>query len=135
MVMPKPINATNVNNIHDEIPGEKLVAGLFTLVFLGLAVAIGLYSYFTTKTPFKDVKILPYGAGSVLVRIKSDTPIKTKIEYGTSQVYLNETTMSVDFKTEDIQLVAGLLPDKQHFFRVIGFSPKGTKFVSEFYQY
>lgn len=112
---------------------ETFAAIGLSVVFLSLAALFEVYAYFLNKTPFSVVTVTKISSEAVALEIKTDFPMKTKVQYGTSELYLNETEMSPELKTTDKKVVWGLLPNRPHYFRLIGETKGGKVFASKFY--
>ena len=106
-----------------------------TTVFLVISlVLVGTY-YYKNIFPFRSVKIENTPAQSVEVEINTIVEVKAKIEYGTSQLYLNETQETSEAtKTQTIE-ISGLLPAKEHFLRVVATDSGGRHYTSKFYSF
>jgi len=114
---------------------EIILASIFTLLFLAVAGAFAAYSYVNFKTPIKKVEFTQQGKDSVVVTVASSSPVKTRVEYGTSDLYLNATAPAEQFETTQTHVVWGLLPGKKHFFRVIAMDESGKSYTTKFYQF
>ncbi|HSX39273.1 MAG TPA: hypothetical protein VLI92_01645 [Candidatus Saccharimonadales bacterium] len=114
---------------------EIVLATVFSLLFLVLAAALAGYSYFKFYSPVKLVSFSRPDSSTVVVNITSATPVKTKVEYGTSDLYLNATDADEAFQTTQSHTIWGLLPGKTHFFRVIAKDSDGKTYFTKFYQY
>lgn len=114
---------------------ETILAFVLTSLFLSIAILFEFYYYASTRTPLKNIEVVPNGKSSVIINVVSTVPVKTKIEYGTSTLYLTSTPEDVDYNVEHKDLVWGLLPDKTHYFRVVAQDQNGKQYASNFYQY
>lgn len=114
---------------------EIILATLLTVLFLALAAGFWGYSYFKFKTPIKKVEFVPQGTTSMTINITSSQPLKTKVEYGTSDYYLNSSTETDTFQTSQSHTIWGLLPEKPHFFRIVAQDESGKEYKTKFYQY
>lgn len=114
---------------------EIILASVLTLVFLGIAVAFFGFSYFKFKTPIQKVEFTPQGSNAMVVNVQSSTPLKTRVEYGTSDIYLNSSDEAEAFQTSQTHTIWGLLPEKKHFYRVVAVDESGQSYTTKFYQY
>lgn len=106
---------------------------LVVVVFATIGVLFGYYlSTGILLGPFANVSYA-YEGSEMKIEWETRFPARTRVEYGTSQVYLNETDMSSTFGTKHAVDVDGLLPDKPHFFRLIAEDNTGQKHISTFY--
>src|SRR5690606_17602803 len=91
---------------------RKLKRGTLVLAvvaFSTLGFLIGYY--FLSSGPFINVSYVDEDT-DMYVEWETKFPAKTNVEYGTSEVYVNETSVSEDFSTSHRVALNGLLPDK-----------------------
>jgi hypothetical protein len=112
---------------------ELLISLVMSFMFLSLCIILLAYYYYTNLFPFSAVNVEPLGTYQARVEIRSKIPLKTKVQYGTSDIYFNETEMSPYYTQAKEELVEGLLPNKNHYFRVIAIDEGGKEYTSKFY--
>jgi len=118
-----------------------------TVAFIGLTAALsafgltvvilsGIYIYTQLWTPFKRIEIEKTLRGTeIIVKVESKMPIKTSVEYGTSQGCLLKATSrnSDELKKENNIKISYVLPEKNHFVRVVAITQDGKEFKSQFF--
>ena len=106
---------------------------LVVITFSTLGVLLGYYLFSDTfRGSFNNVSYA-YEGSEMKVEWETKFPARTRIEHGTSQIYLNETDFTESFETTHATEVIGLLPGKPHFFRLIAEDNTGEKYISDFY--
>ncbi len=115
---------------------NKLRRGTLVLViiifsFLGILVGYFFLSDFASG-PFTKVSYTDSGR-NLYIEWETRFPAKTQVEYGTSEIYVNETSLSEGYETLHKAYVGGLLPDKAHYFRLVAEDEFGQRFFSPFY--
>ena len=106
---------------------------LVVIAFSTLGVLFGYYLFSDAfRSPFNNISYA-YEGSEMKIEWETKFPARTRVEYGTSQIYLNETDLTDNFETEHEAEVIGLLPGKPHFFRLIAEDNTGEKHISTFY--
>jgi hypothetical protein len=122
--------------VQDEI--SKLRNGTVVLVvvtFATLGVLIGYYLFSGAfGNPFKNVTYAAVNGSSVQIAWETSFPARTRVEYGTSDIYLNETQLTPTFEVSHDVDLDGLLPDRSHLFRLVAEGDTGQKYISVFYK-
>jgi len=118
-----------------------------TVAFVSLTAALsafgltaiilsGIYTYTQLWTPFRHIEIEKTLKGTeLIVRFESKVPIRTTVEYGTSQECLlrTRTLNSGELKKEDSTKISYILPEKKHFVRILATTQDGKEFKSQFF--
>jgi len=113
---------------------EVVLSAVLSAFFLTIAIAMLVYYYFSSWTPFEYVHIKPSGMGQALeIEVQTKVPTKVKVEYGTSDVYLNSTEITNSFSKEHNIPIASILPERKHYVRVTAVTEKGKEYQSHFY--
>ncbi len=112
-----------------------IVSVLLCFLFLIGGVVLLKYYYTTYIFPFKTIEIHKKGDIESEVYIESLVPLKTKIEYGTSEEFLIGTNVSDEYSTQQSLTVSGLLPDKTHYYKVLGWDKNGIRYESKIFNY
>ena len=108
---------------------------LIVVTFATLGVLIGYYLFSDVfSNPFKNVTYAAVDDTELRIVWETEFPAKTRVQYGTSSVYLNETIMGLAYDTEHSVDLEGLLPGKPHLFRLIAEDSSGQKHISPFYK-
>lgn len=108
---------------------------LVVVVFATLGVLIGYYLFSDVfGSPFKNITYAATNGTELKITWETSFPAKTRVQYGTSSVYMNETGMSFAYETEHDVDLEGLLPGKTHLFRLIAEDSTGQKHISPFYK-
>lgn len=118
-----------------------------TTAFVGLTAALsafgltaiilsGIYTYTQLWTPFKSIEIEKTLKGTeLIVKYESKIPIRTTVEYGTSQECLlrARTLNSEELKKEGSIKISYILPEKKHFVKILATTQDGKEFKSQFF--
>jgi len=127
--------ASNRKWVQEEI--AKLRNGTLVLVvvaFATLGVLLGYYLFSDVfGSPFKNITYAASDGTELKIAWETKFPSKTRVQYGTNSIYLNETGMSSAFATEHDVDLEGLLPGKPHIFRLVAEDSSGQKHISPFY--
>lgn len=108
---------------------------LVVVAFSVLGVLIGYYLFSDVfGGAFKNVTFAATNDSAVKIEWETNFPARTKVEYGTSEFYLNETNLTSEYDMEHDIEIGGLLPDKDHVFRLIAEDDRGNKHMSDFYK-
>jgi hypothetical protein len=86
------------------------------------------------SNPFKNVTYAAGNSTELRIAWETEFPAKTRVQYGTSTIYLNETEISSSYGTDHDVDLEGLLPGKTHLFRLIAEDSSGQKHISPFYE-
>jgi hypothetical protein len=129
-IAPKNKLVESSNNMQD-ITFVTLTAIVMTSVFIFVAVNVFSYTRSAKNRRFKsNYKVL--GESSVRVFWSHEVPVKSRVEYGTTEEYLNSTDPSSTYSEKGHVLVSGLLPNKPHVFRLVSYDEKGNEYSSKF---
>lgn len=139
--MPK-VEITQLNSVKDPtwLKSEllKLKRRTLTLViisFATLGVLVGYYLFSGVfKGTFQNVTYAAADSSNLRIEWETKFPARTRVEYGTNEIYLNETSFTSEYSMDHGISLEGLLPDKAHVFRLIAEDNTGKKFMSPFYQ-
>lgn len=113
---------------------DTVLAALVSTVSLTAALGLLVYSYYENWTPFRVVNAETINSGQALkVEFSSKIPVKTKIEYGTSEMYLNSTEITPELKEEHNVVVSGIIPSTKHFLRLVAYTESGKEYKSDFF--
>ena len=111
-----------------------IVSALLSTFFLTLAAGLFLYSQIKFWTPFQEVNLTTTSLGQEInVDFKTKVPSKIKVEYGTSDMYLNETEPTEIFDMSHDVAISSVLPNKKHFVRLIAYTEEGKSYTSDFF--
>jgi hypothetical protein len=113
---------------------ENILAAVITTISLTATLALLAYTYYQNWTPFRQVRAQTINAGQGLqVSAVTKVPVKTKLEYGTSTIYLNSVEATHEAKKEHSLTVSGVLPNKKHYVRLVAYTEGGKQYTSDFY--
>ena len=108
---------------------------LVVVAFATLGVLVGYYMFTDVfGGPFQNVSYAAVNGSALMIEWETSFPARTRVEYGTSEIYLNETDLSDTFETDHDVALGGLLPGAKHVFRLVAEDNAGQKFTSPFYQ-
>lgn len=116
-----------------EIKKGLMVSSVLTALFLIVAVGLLAFYFYTNLYPFSDINVISAGKMRAEIQVKTRVPTKYKVEYGTSDLYLNETQVTTDYATQHESTISGLIPEKQHFIRVVAYDQSGKEYRSKFF--
>lgn len=127
-----------LNNHEHDHELQNQAATLSTIVVAFVIVGIVGWilltnAYFNKTSPITKINYKVLGNNLMRIEWESDIPVKTKVEYGTSPLYTNKTNVSNDYSVLGSNLIVGLLPDKQHFFRIIAQDINGNVYTTKYY--
>jgi len=109
-----------------------VIMSMVVLFFLGFAVFWYFYTYVPTG-PLEELSYQKLGDSAAVVTWKTKFPAKTRIEYGTSQMYRNSLIVSDAYALDGGQSLLALLPGKKHVFRIVAEDKAGRVYFSPFY--
>ncbi|MFA6981474.1 MAG: hypothetical protein WC243_00390 [Patescibacteria group bacterium] len=113
---------------------EIVVFAFLVSILLIMGVGVVLYRISPLWSPFRLVEAQTRNFGqAVKVVFESNIPLKTRLEYGTSDVYLNTTEESEEYKTKHEVYVASVLPERKHYIKLVGYSENGKVYESGFF--
>lgn len=112
-----------------------IVSILLCCLFLIGGLVLLKYYYTTYIFPFKTIEIHKRAGIESEVYIEALVPLKTKIEYGTSEEFFIGTNVTDEYSTHQTLTVSGLIPNKLHYYKVLGWDKKGTKYESKVFSY
>lgn len=136
---------------------EKLVVraalGVLAFIIISILLLVGV-SYLRDRRldPVFAVEFFPAGNSGLVVKFKTKRPLKSVVEYGTlamhsffkyaqargstqkSAPYLNSAVASGDYEVDHFVDIMGLLPEKEHVFRIVCEDEAGAFFYSRFYR-
>ena len=121
----------------DQKLGKKIfytavVVSAFVLFVFGFS----LYWFVSTYVPNGPVAALTYkklGESAAVIHWETKFPAKTKLEYGTSEIYPNSLIVSDAYALDGRQSILALLPGRKHVFRIVAEDKTGKTHVSPFY--
>lgn len=115
-----------------KLKNETLI--LVVVVFSAFGLLLSYYVFNDVLgLPFKNITYRKYDDNLIGIKWESKTPLKTKVEYGTSQIYLNDTDYHETFETSHSVQVKGLLPGKDHYIRLVAEDAQGQKYTTPFF--
>ncbi len=82
---------------------------------------------------FENVAYAHSGKTNVLIEFDTNEPARTYLEYGTSADIVNTRRISNTFEKNHYLEITGLLPDKEHVFRVVAEDQSGVIHKTDFY--
>lgn len=106
------------------------------LISMLMLISVGtiMYKMSPVWSPFRLVEAESKNLGqAVKVSFVSNVPLKTRMEYGTSNIYLNSTKECEEYKTEHEVYVANVLPERTHYVKLIGYDANGKVYESTFF--
>lgn len=108
---------------------------LVVAAFATLGVLVGYYMFADVfGGPFQNVSYAAVSTSGLKIAYETKVPVRTRVEYGTNEFYLNETELTDTFETEHDVSVSGLLPGAKHVFRIVAEDNTGQRYTSPFYQ-
>ena len=108
---------------------------LVVVVFAVIGVLSGYYiSSDTFLGPFKKVSYAMTSPSTIELALETRSPMRTRIEYGTSTDYVNQKQVSPSYSMVHEVSLDGLLPGKAHMVRFVAEDQSGKLHVSEFYK-
>lgn len=117
-----------------EKPKKELIISLIaSLLFLSAGIFILGYYYYQNLFPFSRVDIKQVTDSQAAVYIESRIPVKTAVQYGTSDFYFNETQPTQNYTKTKLETLEGLLPSRSHYFRILAWDENGKQYYSKFY--
>lgn len=117
-----------------EKPKKELIVSLIaSLLFLSAGIFILGYYYYQNLFPFSKIDIKQVNENQAAVYIASRIPLKTSVQYGTSDYYFNETPLTSNFTKTKVETLEGLLPSRSHYFRILAWDENGKQYYSKFY--
>lgn len=123
-------------NLRDQL--RKLRSNtlvLMVVTFSVIGVLIGYYISGDLFTgPFKNVSIDTLGESVIRVSFETSTPSITKIKYGTSDIYMNELTISESFSNNHQIDLRNLLPQRSHMIKLYAKEADGQEHLSPSYE-
>ena len=124
------------NKLKEELKSLKSkTLLLIVLVFSVIGVLIGYYvSGNIFDAPFKDVSVDVLGESTVRVGFETSFPAKTKVVYGTSEMYTNEQEVSSNFTKIHEVYLDSLLPNKDHIIKLVAREMDGREHISPSYK-
>lgn len=109
------------------------ISALLSTLFLIISATLLIYSYIKTWSPFSKVYAQTSSINGVItVRFETKVPVKAFVEYGTSQIYLNKTETTNEYKKTHRIPVANVLPERKHFVRIIAQTTQGKEYTTDF---
>lgn len=115
---------------------KKFIAVTAALSSIGLTSIIlsAAYFYTITWTPFKEFNLEKNSEDTIIyVNYKSKVPVTTEVEYGTDPECLIKKEQNInDFKTEETVKIAHVLPEREHYIRIVAKTEDGKEFKSDF---
>ena len=127
------IKGLNLKKMKLKLRKELLISIALTILVLAVTMGVvGLY-YYKSLFPFSNVNIAKQPTGNVKVEFATKIPVKSKIEYGTTDVYVNSTETTGNYEMSHLTTIDGLLPKKDHYFRLVVLDEKGNEYMSNFY--
>ena len=112
---------------------ELIISIVLATLFLAISVGIIGFYYYKNLFPFSKVNIAKQPAGNVKVEFATQIPVKAKVEYGTTDVYVNSTETTESYDNYHSKTIEGLLPKKDHYFRLVVWDEMGNEYKSNFY--
>lgn len=107
----------------------------FVVVLAVIGLIIGYYvSSDLFLGPFKRVSYAMLSPSSVELALETRSPMRTRVEYGTSKDFVNQKRISPIYTTEHSVSIDGLLPGKPHMVRFVAEDQAGRVYFSDFYQ-
>lgn len=124
------------NSLIDQL--RRIRSRTLTLIVITFSVIGVLIGYYIVSDifsgPFKNVSVDLLGESSVRVSFETKSPAKTKVQYGTNDIYMNEVSVSSDFSSEhDIDL-KNLLPQRLHMIKLFAKEASGREYLSPVYK-
>lgn len=112
---------------------KTLIAGIITTSCLVIAGFLLLFVFAKRLAPFEYVHAETNKLGqSISVALTTKRPVRTRVEYGTTKMYLNAVEGDATYKTEHNIVIPGVLP-KKHYLRVIAYTENGKEYKTDFY--
>uniref|UniRef100_A0A7C4XMA5 Fibronectin type III domain-containing protein n=1 Tax=candidate division WWE3 bacterium TaxID=2053526 RepID=A0A7C4XMA5_UNCKA len=106
---------------------------LFIAIFTVIGVLIGYYLFGDImSSPFTRISYASTGESVLQIEVDTKFPARTKIEYGTDPVYVNIVSVNNSFEKNHKAELNGLLPDKEHAFRIVAQDTSGRFYYSKF---
>ena len=112
---------------------ELNISIVSVVLILALFMILTGFYYYKKYFPFSNVNLAKQPAGNVKVEFATKIPVKSKIEYGTTDVYVNSTDTTENYEKSHLKTVDGLLPEKNHYFRLVVWDENGNEYKSNFY--
>lgn len=124
------------NNLKEQL--ESLKSKTLLMLVLVLSVVGVLIGYYVSgsifNAPFEDVSVDVLGQSTVRVNFKTSFPAKTKVVYGTSDMYTNEQIISSAFTRDHEVYLKSLLPEKDHIIKLVAEEVGGREHTSPVYK-
>lgn len=116
---------------------KKYIVLTAALSAIGLTAVIlaGMHAYAHFWTPFEKISIKKGKEDTeILVEIATKVPVKSRVEYGTNPSCTVKTDMTNKAGKEHSLKIAYVIPNKNHFLRVIAETESGKEYTSDFLQ-
>lgn len=109
---------------------------LLVIILSFLGITIGYYvSGGVLKSDFSNVSFDQISKSSIDISFDTAEPTKTKIMYGTTDMYMNEKVVNSKFSTQHTVRLDSILPGVLHKFRFIAEDVNGNQHVSKMYEF
>jgi hypothetical protein len=116
---------------------HKLRKHALVLIVIVLSVIGVIAGYYVTSDmftgPFKKMTYAMMSPSNIELALETTSPMRTKIEYGTSPDYVNQKQVSASYSKTHAVSLDGLLPGKPHMVRFVAEDQTGRLHVSDFY--
>ncbi len=111
-----------------------LIAAFISSIVVTVGLCVIGFTYFFTLSPFKAVYAKTNNSGQAIrVAFKTTVPTKTRVEYGTSRLYLNTTEIADIWAEEHEWFIPNTLPNRTHYVRFVAYTEQGKEYTSGFY--